>query len=117
VTVSATGQGTQGLLELSQQGIYEVRSSATTTGRPEAIAVNIDPPESDLAPLDPNELVAAVTGHATPTAASAGTTAEMTREDTERRQSLWWYLLVAGLLLLAGEMAFANHLSQKEKFL
>jgi Aerotolerance regulator N-terminal/von Willebrand factor type A domain len=117
LTVSATGQGTAGLLELNQQGIYEVRSSATATGRPEAIAVNIDPPESDLAPLDPNELVAAVTGHATQAAASPGTAAEMTREDTEHRQSLWWYLLLTGLLLLASEMAIANHLSRKEKFL
>src|ERR1019366_3981716 len=39
LTLSGTGPGNQGLLELSQQGVYEVRSSAATTGRPEAIAV------------------------------------------------------------------------------
>jgi hypothetical protein len=117
VTMSATGQN-QGLLELSQQGVYEVRTAAATTGRPEAIAVNIDPVESDLAPLDPRELVAAVTGHATPAAAQApAVTQEMTREDAERRQGLWWYLLLAGLLLLAAETAIANHLSRNETFL
>ena len=118
ITVSATGQGNQGLLELSQQGIYEVRSSAAATGRPESIAVNLDPAESDLAPLDPRELVAAVTGHATPNAAAqAPLSEEMSREDAEKRQSLWWYLLLTGLLLLAAETVISNHLSRKEKFL
>jgi hypothetical protein len=41
----------------------------------------------------------------------------MTREDAERRQSLWWYLLLAGLLLLATETIISNRLSRKEKFL
>ena len=118
LTVSATGQGNQGLLELSQQGVYEVRSSAAATGRPESIAVNLDPAESDLAPLDPRELVAAVTGHATSAAAAQPpATEEMSREDAERRQSLWWYLLMTGLLLLAAETVISNRLSRKEKFL
>jgi len=42
---------------------------------------------------------------------------EMTREDTERRQSLWWYLLLTGVGLLAIETIIANRLSRKEKFL
>jgi len=41
----------------------------------------------------------------------------MTREEAEKRQSLWWYLLLAGVGLLAVETAIANHLSRKEKFL
>ena len=41
----------------------------------------------------------------------------MTREESERRQSLWWYLMFSGLLLLAGETIIANRLSRKEKFL
>ena len=60
--------GSPGLLELSEQGIYEVRAAGATSGRPQAIAVNIDPAEADLTSLDPKELVAAVTGHATPDA-------------------------------------------------
>jgi hypothetical protein len=114
---SSLGEGSDGLLELTEQGIYEVRSTAASTAKPEAIAVNLDPAESDLAPLDPSELVAAVTGHATPLAVQPDQAQEMTREEAERRQGLWWYLLLAGVGLLAAETAISNHLSRKEKFL
>jgi len=107
----------EGLLELDQQGVYEVRSAAAADLRPEALAVNLDPAESDLAPLDPRELVATVTGHASPGSAAPVAPQELTREEAERRQGLWWYLLLAGLLMLAAETAIANRLSRKEKFL
>jgi aerotolerance regulator-like protein/VWA domain-containing protein len=105
-----------GLLELNEQGTYEIRSGAGTTTRPDRIAVNLDPAESDLTPMDPQELVAAVTGRAA-AASSQTAPAEITVEEAERRQALWWYLLVAGLLLLAAEMAVSNILSRKERFL
>ena len=117
ITQPGTGEGNEGLLELDEQGVYEVRSTAAAGARPEAIAVNLDPAESDLSPIDPRELVAAVTGRATPVAAGQAPTADMTREESERRQSLWWYLLLAGLLVLAAETAISNHLSRKETFL
>jgi hypothetical protein len=117
VTQQAAGEGNEGLLELDEQGIYEVRPNAAVGARPEAIAVNLDPAESDLTAIDPRELVAAVTGKATPTAARPIETQEMTREESERRQGLWWYLLLAGLLLLAAETAISNRLSRKERFL
>ena len=41
----------------------------------------------------------------------------MTREESERRQSLWWYLMLAGLTLLGVETIIANRLSRREKFL
>jgi VWA domain-containing protein len=110
--------GEPGLLELDEQGVYEVRSTAGTGGaaRPEAIAVNLDPAESDLTPLDTRELVAAVTGRATPVAAQP-IAPEAAREDAEKRQALWWYLLLAGMLMLAAETVVANRLSQRERFL
>ena len=109
---------TPGLLELTEQGIYEVRAAGSNTGRPQAIAVNIDPVEADLTPLDPAELVASVTGHASQDVAEAGAAAEaLSPEDSEKRQALWWYLLMAGMLLLAAETVISNRLSQKEKFL
>jgi hypothetical protein len=114
---AGTGEGAEGLLELSEQGVYEIRSATASTGRPEAVAVNLDPAESDLAPLDPGELAAAVTGHAVSAQAQPLTPQEMTRADAERRQSIWWYLLLTGLLILAVETAISNHLSRKEKFL
>lgn len=114
VNTSAIGSG---LLELDEQGIYELRSPGPAAGRPDAIAVNLDPAEADLTPLDPAELVAAVTGHATDTTVQAATATEMTPEDAERRQGLWWYLLFAGLLLLSAETALSNWLSRRERFL
>jgi hypothetical protein len=117
ISQSNAGEGNEGLIELSEQGVYEIRSNGSGGGRPEAIAVNLDPAESDLTPIDPRELVAAVTGHATPVAAQPQQTQEMTREESERRQGLWWYLLVAGVLLLAAETVISNHLSRNEKFL
>src|SRR6185295_179763 len=101
ISQSSMGEGNEGLLELSEQGVYENRGAA----------------ESDLNPMDPRELVAAVTGHASPVDVQPEQTQEMTREEAEKRQSLWWYLLLAGVGLLAVETAIANHLSRKEKFL
>jgi hypothetical protein len=107
--------GAPGLLELEEQGVYEIRSPGATVKHPEAIAVNLDPAESDLTPLDTRELVAAVTGRATPTAQPVAAAA--TPEDAEGRQALWWYLLLGGMLILAAETTLANRLSRTEKFL
>ncbi len=124
IVVTPSGQrttqkaGSPGLLELNEQGIYEVRAAGATSGKPQAIAVNIDAAEADLAPLDPKELVASVTGHANPdTLDTSEPGTAVPKEDTERRQALWWYLLFAGMLLLAAETVVSNRLSRKEKFL
>ena len=127
VVVAPSGQritqaaGAPGLLELHEHGIYEVRRTGPggtpdETSKPEAIAVNLDPVESDLTPIDTRELVAAVTGRATSTPVQA-VAPEATREDAEKRQALWWYLLLAGMLLLATETIIANRLSRRERFL
>jgi hypothetical protein len=110
ITQAGAGEGNGGLIELNEQGVYEVRSAGAAAGRPEAIAVNLDPAESDLTPLDPRELVASVSGHADgrPTGQNE---ARPTDEAQAQAQRLWWYLLVAGGLLLAGETLLANRLS------
>ena len=124
IIVTPSGQrttqraGTPGLLELSEQGIYEIRASGATTGRPQAIAVNIDPTEADLTPMDPAELVAAVTGRATPVTPEAGGRGDRaspkTPSDDRRcggiccsRDSCSW----------PAETVISNRLSRKEKFL
>jgi hypothetical protein len=105
-------------VELEEQGIYEIRTAGASTAKPLYVAVDLDPAEADLAPLDPRELVAAVTGHASEvTAAAAPQAADMPRQEAERRQGLWWYLLFAGLLLLAAETVISNQLSKRERFL
>lgn len=124
VVVSPAGERTTvpasepGLVELSQQGIYEIRpAGSASTARPDRIAVNLDPSESDLTAMDPPELVAAVTGHADAAQAAAGAPADVSVEDVEKQQGLWWYLLFGGLLLLAAEMLVSNHLSRQERFM
>jgi len=116
---SATGAADT--IELTEQGVYEVRPAGQSTAgvRPETIAVNIDPVESDLTPLDPSELVAAVTGHAGPAAAAPASVeqAEADIQDAERKQAIWWYLLLLGLALLGVETVMANRLSRGERFL
>jgi hypothetical protein len=106
-----------GVVELNEQGVYEVRAAATgASGRAERIAVNLDPTESDLSVVDPQELVAAVTGRAGAAAASKAGTAEISASDAEKQQGLWWYLLLAGMALLAAETVIANRLSRNERF-
>ena len=109
-----------GLLELREQGVYEVRSAlagAGRSGRADRIAVNLDPAESDLAPLNAEELVSAVTGRAQPGTPGSPEAVELTAADAERQQGLWWYLLLAGLTLLAAETVISNRLSRHERFL
>jgi len=98
-------------LELSEQGIYELRLRRSADRHPAAIAVNIDPAESDLTPMDPRELVAAITGVIPSAADRAVPAPPATPQEAERRQALWWYLLLAGLFLLAGETMMSNRLS------
>ncbi len=121
VTPSGKRVTSTGPLELDEQGIYEVRpAGASESAPPRAIAVNIDPAESDLTSIDPAELVAAVTGRATPTATASASPTETSQadvKDAEKRQALWWYLLLTGLLLLAVETVVSNRLSQGERFL
>ena len=63
------------------------------------------------------ELVAAVTGRAGDATTQAAAAADVSVEDVEKQQGLWWYLLFAGLLLLAAEMLVSNRLSRQERFL
>src|SRR5579872_5366449 len=99
-----------GALELTEQGFYDVRTQGAGPDSAVTLAVNVDLDESDLTPMDPRELQAAVAGHA---AGAPGSMARPTAESQAQAQRLWWYLLVAGGLLLAGETLLSNRLSQK----
>ncbi len=92
--------------ELREPGFYEVRSEGDKAGEGAFVAVNVSAEESDLTPFDPAELTAAVTPGAGSAAAAA--TQPLTPEDYERRQSVWWYLLAAGVILLAIEAVVAG---------
>ena len=104
--------GPRQLAELHEAGFYELRGTNTAVGSGRPIAVNVDLAESDLSHFDPAELVAAVTAPAAGSTASAvGTTA--LPEDVERRQAVWWYLLMAALVCAGAESVLANRLSSR----
>jgi len=99
------------VLPLESAGFYLVRTPGANEDRPWAVAVNVDPAESDLGTLDPAELAASVRPRGGDVAAGVGM-GELTREDRERRQSLWWYLMVLALLCLGAEAMLGNRLSR-----
>jgi Mg-chelatase subunit ChlD len=100
-----------GALELSEQGFYDVRTQGAAADSATTLASNVDLGESDLAPLDPRELAAAVAGRAPGQLGGLGA-GRPSDEAQAQAQRLWWYLLVAGGLLLAAETLLSNRLSQ-----
>jgi hypothetical protein len=108
------GEGGTPSIELGEQGFYTVRMQGTAERRPFAVAVNLDPAESDLTPLEPREFVATATGRAAVTA--TGQSLEhpaLTPEDLEKKQTVWWFLLVGGVLALLTEAVLSNRLSRR----
>jgi hypothetical protein len=104
-------RGADHLAELHEAGFYELRDVATAIGSGRPIAVNVDPVESDLSHLDPQELIAAVSSRSGDASAGAAA-ASASPEDAERQQKIWWYLLAGALLLMAAETLLSNRLSR-----
>ena len=99
---------TTGVVQLQEAGFYEVK---TGDKDPAALTVasNVDLTESDLTPVDPQDVAAGATGKAGG-AAAAGTNAVVTIEEQERAQRVWWYLLFVGLVLLGLETVLSNRM-------
>lgn len=95
---------------LTERGFYELRTNATAEGSGRPVAVNVDPAESDLAHVEPRELVAAALATAGPASSASGADAG-TAAERERGQRVWWYLLVGAFLVLAAETMLSNRLS------
>ncbi|HXW08128.1 MAG TPA: BatA domain-containing protein [Vicinamibacterales bacterium] len=94
------------VLELTEQGFYEVRTTGRESEPPVIVASNVDLAESDLTGMDPKEIVAAAMGRAG--AAAGADMAPPTDESQESAQRMWWYLLFAAALLLGAETLVAN---------
>jgi hypothetical protein len=108
------GEGGAPSIELTEQGFYAVRMQGTGERRPFEVAVNQDPGESDLTPLDPPQFVASATGRAAVTAAGQSLEhPDLTPEDIEKKQSLWWYLFALGVIALLAESVLSNRLSAR----
>jgi hypothetical protein len=108
------GEGGVPSIELSEQGFYSVRLQGGDDRRPFSAAVNLDPAESDLTPIAMSELANAATGRAAVTATGESLEKpELTPQDVEKKQSVWWYLMVAGVLALLGEAVLSNRQSRR----
>jgi len=108
--VTLDGEGPD-VLELTEQGFYEVRAQGRDAAPPMTVASNIDLTESDLTPMDPEELKAGVLGRASG-AVAAGTNVVTTDQEQEKNQRVWWYLLFAGVIILGFETLVGNQISK-----
>jgi hypothetical protein len=101
-------------ISLKDQGFYEIRPQGRGDAvRSLAVAVNVDLAEADLTPMDPQEVVAAVTATPPDGSAPRRTTreTELSRVAQEKSQSLWWVLLLSAFLILIAETVISNRLS------
>jgi hypothetical protein len=87
-----------------EPGFYRLRYSDRY---PDFAAVNIDGAEGDFSKLNFQEFVAGVTGGA---GSAEGREADrnLSNEEVEGRQKVWWSLLLVALLLLLAESALAR---------
>jgi hypothetical protein len=101
-------------LTLALRGFYTVRpAGGGEAAQASVIAANVDVRESDLTPLDPDSFAAGVrTPGEVETRARA---AVLPAAELEKRQSLWWYLLLTALALLAVENALSNRAARARR--
>lgn len=92
-------------LTLDEPGFYELRD-ARSGAQSSAIAVNVDPAESNLEAISPEEVVRVLSPDDATARASGPLT--LTVQEREREQSAWWYLVVIGFVLLAIETVLSN---------
>ena len=101
-------------LPLEEHGFYTVRQPSTNPDRPFVMAVNVDLEESNLTRIDAAELalqIEAPSGGPS-MGPSFGEAVALEREDQERRQQLWRWLLLAALGLFVLETAISNWVSR-----
>lgn len=114
-TVQLARAGAHRYLSLDQAGFWVVREAGRTPERPFTLAVNPDLEESRLAVMDPQELTAQIlAAPGSPTAGPTFGATALRREDRERRQGLWRYLVLAAFALFLAETGISNWMSRRE---
>ncbi len=93
-------------IALDEGGFWEVREGRSGGRLLATLAANVPAEEGRLEPFDPDDLRLA-TG-AVDSAGASPRTADLTPQESERRQGLWWYVLAVVTLLLAAETVVAN---------
>jgi hypothetical protein len=97
------------VMELTEQGFYELRGEGNDVA---VVAVNVDAAEADLTPMDPKEIVVAAIGAPGSVEGGEGSGVPLTPEAQEKNQRLWWYLLVAGIVLLGIDTVMSNRMAK-----
>jgi len=102
-------------LPLEEHGFYTVRPPGSEPERPFVMAVNVEIEESNLARLDPTQMALQITA---PEGSERGAlnvdrAASLQREDQERRQGMWRWLLLAALGLFVAETVVSNWVSRR----
>jgi hypothetical protein len=102
-------------LPLDEHGFYTIRQPGSDPDRPFVMAVNVDLEESDLSRIDPDELALQVE---MPSVAGEGPSlggeaVALRREDQERRQAIWRWLLGIALGLFVLETVVSNWVSRR----
>lgn len=95
------------VIALEEAGFYEVRDPRLGT-TPAAVAVNADPAESELEPLDTDVMRAALSAGGPPVAVASAEP-----EDRERDQSLWWWVLALAFGVMVTETVVGNVVSRR----
>lgn len=97
-------EGKGGYARLDEVGFYEVRHSRTT----DFLAANTEPRESDLTPLSAEDRALLMRAGIAAAASSPDPAPASTPRDKEKRQNLWWTLLVAATLIAVAESVLGN---------
>ena len=108
-------EGSAHFVRLQEQGVYEIRPPGNSDIRPLAVAVNVDLAEADLTPMDVEEVVASLASAPADEESvqrPGGREARLLREDQERRQALWRFLLLGAFVLLVMETLVSNWISR-----
>jgi hypothetical protein len=98
------------VVELAEKGFYELRGDGNQSVT--VVAVNVDPAEADLTPIEPKEIVAAAIGGSAGGDGSQTAGVPLTPEAKEKNQRLWWYLLIGGILLLGVDTLVSNRMAK-----
>ena len=93
-------------VEASELGFYRLRYRS----RVEHTAVNLDTRDSDLAKLNADEFLAAISADTGRQEVQAAPVERLTEEDIEARQRLWLPLLILSLALFVGEAVVARRI-------
>jgi len=98
--------GQAALATLGEPGVYRLRPDGSRPDAGVLLAANVDAAEADPTRIEPAEIARAVAD--TGAAPNASAAPQESRTERESRQSLWRYLLVTLLALLAVESVVAS---------